>query len=148
MFRHERVPTYRPSPTNFASVGVGKAILTYLRTGVCSGETSMNDRPVREPDEIRADCARKLQPIDVSPHFQAILGCLLGDWTEPRVVEMQITPDGHLLGRCEGQIRLDTFLGAAEDLIRNIHGVAAVASLDGDETGYLVASLAEIKRRA
>ena len=33
------------------------------------------------------------------------------------------------------------------DLIRNIHGVGPVAELDGDEVGYLVAKVAEIKRR-
>jgi hypothetical protein len=35
----------------------------------------------------------------------------------------------------------------ADDLIRNIHGVASVAELDGDELGFLVAKVAEIKRR-
>ncbi len=50
---------------------------------------------------------------------RAILGCLLGeDWTSPRVVEMVVTSDGHLVGR-----------------------------LDGDEVGYLVAKVAEIKRK-
>jgi hypothetical protein len=38
-------------------------------------------------------------------------------------------------------------LGEADDLIKNIHGVASVAELDGDEVGYLVAKVAEIKRR-
>jgi len=33
------------------------------------------------------------------------------------------------------------------DLIRNIHGVAPIAELDGDEIGYLVAKVAEIKRQ-
>jgi hypothetical protein len=37
-------------------------------------------------------------------------------------------------------------LGAAADLIRNIHGVAEVAGLDGDERGYLVGRVAAIKR--
>ena len=32
-----------------------------------------------------------------------------------------------------------------EDLIKNIHGVAPVAELDGDEIGFLVAKVAEIK---
>jgi hypothetical protein len=32
-------------------------------------------------------------------------------------------------------------------LIKNIHGVASVGELDGDEVGYLVAKVAEIKRR-
>ncbi len=37
------------------------------------------------------------------------------------------------------------FLGASKDLIKNIHGVAPVAELDGDEIGFLVAKVAEIK---
>ncbi len=60
---------------------------------------------------------------------------------------MQITPDGHLIGRCEGQSSYSTFLGASEDLLRNIHGIAAVAKLDGDELGYLLGKVAEIKGR-
>jgi hypothetical protein len=35
----------------------------------------------------------------------------------------------------------------SEDLIRNIHEVAPVAELDGDELGYLLGRLAETKRR-
>jgi hypothetical protein len=34
-----------------------------------------------------------------------------------------------------------------EYFLRNIHGVAPVAELDGDEVGYLVAKVAEIKRQ-
>jgi hypothetical protein len=84
----------------------------------------------------------------VSEHFQAILGCLLGEnWTTPRLVDMVITPDGHMLGQCEGQASFSTFLGASEDLLQNIHGVAAVANLDGDELGYMLGKAAEIKRR-
>jgi hypothetical protein len=60
---------------------------------------------------------------------------------------MVITPDGHLLGRCDGEASFNAFLGASEDLLRNIHGVAPVAELDGDELGYLVAKVAEIKRQ-
>jgi hypothetical protein len=78
-----------------------------------------DDTPIREPGQIRQDCARKLIAVKVSDHFQAILGCLLAeDWTTPRLIEMVITPDGHILGRC-----------------------------DGDEVGYLVAKVAEIKRQ-
>ena len=54
---------------------------------------------------------------------------------------MVITPDGHLLGRCDGEAAFKAFLGASEDLIKNIHGVAPVADLDGDEVGYLVAKV-------
>jgi hypothetical protein len=106
------------------------------------------DLPIREPDQIRRDCARKLRAVEVSDHFQAILGCLLGeDWTTPRLAEMVVTPDGHLLGRCEGEASFRAFLGASEDLVRNIQGVAPVAELDGDEIGYLLGRVAEIKRQ-
>lgn len=103
---------------------------------------------LREPEDIRQDCARKLRAVQVSDHFQAILGCLLEeDWTTPRLVEMVITPDGHLLGRCENETSFKAFLGASEDLLRNIHGLAPVAELDGDEIGYLVGKVAETKRQ-
>lgn len=105
-------------------------------------------QPIREPNQIREAVARKLRAVQVSDHFQAILGCLLGeDWTSPRLVEMVITPDGHILGRCEGEASFKAFLGASEDLIKNIHGVAPVAELDGDEIGFLVAKVVEIKRQ-
>lgn len=106
------------------------------------------DQPIREPNQIRQDFARKLRAVQGSDHFQAILGCLLGeDWTSPRLVEMVVTSDGHLLGRSDSEAEFKAFLGEVDDLIRNIHGVAPVAELDGDETGYLVANVAEIKRR-
>lgn len=108
----------------------------------------MTDPTIREPDQIRQDCARKLRAVHVSEHFQAILGCLLGeDWTTPRLVEMVLTPDGHLLGRCEGEASSKAYLGAADDLVRNIHGVAEVAELDGDEVGYMVARGAATKKQ-
>ncbi|MCY2963791.1 MAG: hypothetical protein NT069_09130 [Planctomycetota bacterium] len=60
---------------------------------------------------------------------------------------MVITPDGHMLGRPADEPSFRAFLGAPEDLIRNIHGVAPVAKLDGDEVGLLVAKVAELKRQ-
>jgi hypothetical protein len=108
----------------------------------------MTEPTIREPEEIRRDCTRKLRAVQVSSHFQAILGCLLGeDWTTPRLLEMLISPDGHMLGRCEGQPGFSTFLGASEELLKNIHGVAKVAELDGDELGYLLGKVAEVKRQ-
>jgi hypothetical protein len=107
-----------------------------------------DNTPIREPDQIRQDCARKLRAVNVSDHSQSILGCLFDeDWSTPRLVEMVITPDGHLLGRCDGEASFKAFLGASADLLRNIHGVAPVAELDGDEIGYLVGRVAEIKRQ-
>lgn len=108
----------------------------------------MNEPEIREPEQIRVGCSRKLRAVQVSEHFQAILGCLLAeDWTTPRIVEMVITPDGHILGRCEGEPSFSAYLGASENLIRNVHGVAKVAQLDGDETGFLLARIAEVKRQ-
>lgn len=53
----------------------------------------------------------------------------------PSLVEMVTTLDGHVLGRCDGESSFKAFLGASEDLLKNIHGVARVADLDGDEVG-------------
>ena len=80
------------------------------------GRRVMAEPTIREPEESSRDCARKLRAVQVSEHFQAILGCLLGeDWPKPRLVEMFITPDGHLLGRCDGEAAFKAFLGAAVD---------------------------------
>jgi hypothetical protein len=38
-----------------------------------------DDLPIRDPDQIRRDCACKLRAVEVSDHFQAILGCLLDE---------------------------------------------------------------------
>lgn len=104
---------------------------------------------MREPHEIRKDCARKLASVEISGVFSAILGCLLGeDWATPRIKELRITPDPCLLARVDGEARFKAFLGAEADLIRNIHGVAAVPELDGDEVGYLVGRVAELKGMA
>ena len=106
-----------------------------------------DDSAIREPEQIRSDCARKVGGVQVSDHFRAILGCLLSEtWTTPTLVELVSTPDGHLLGRCAGEAASRVFLGNSEDLLRNIHGVAIVAELDGDEIGYLLGRVAKIRR--
>ena len=106
----------------------------------------MPDDLIREPEQIRADCARKLREVETSGMFTAILGCLLGeDWSTPRMEEMRITPDRCLLARVEGEAAYKAFLGAEADLIRYIHGIDEVAGQDGDEVGYLLGRIAEIK---
>lgn len=102
--------------------------------------------PLREPEQIRQDCARKLRTIETSGMFAAILACLLGeDWTDPKIEELRLTPDRCLLARPAGEASFKAFLGAEADLIRNIHGIAGTAELDGDEVGYLLGRVAEIK---
>lgn len=79
--------------------------------------------------------------------FTAILAALLGeDWTEPRIEELYITPDRHLLARTSGDVSHRQYLGVEADLIRNVHGIAEVAGLDGDELGYLLGMLSKAKR--
>src|SRR5829696_4462798 len=118
-----------------------------LRTGPTPRrESAMPDETLREPDQIRQGCARKLRAVETGDMFTAILGGLLGeDWSTPKIAEMRITPDRCLLARVEGEDTFKTFLGAEADLIRNVHGIAEVAGLDGDEVGYLLARIAEIK---
>ena len=106
----------------------------------------MADEAIREPDQIRRDCARKVRSVKTGDMFTAILGCLLGeDWSTPRIAEMRITPDRCLLARVEGETAFKAFLGAEADLIGNVHGMAKVAELDGDELGCLLGRIAEIK---
>jgi hypothetical protein len=106
----------------------------------------MTEKPIREVHEIRRDCARKLRSVETSGMFMAILAALLGKgWTMPKIEELRLSPDRCLLARVEGDVAFKVFLGAEADLIRNIHGIAAVAELDGDEVGYLLGKVAEIK---
>ena len=106
----------------------------------------MTDQHLREPEQIRRDCARKVRSVETGGMFPAILGFLLGeDWATPRIEELRITPDRCLLARLEAEATFKAFLGSEADLIRNVHGIAAVAGLDGDEVGYLLSRIAEIK---
>jgi hypothetical protein len=59
---------------------------------------------------------------------------------------MVITPDGHLLGRCEGESSFKAFMGASEDLLKNIHGVARSLNSTATRLG-MVGRVAEMKRQ-
>lgn len=86
----------------------------------------MSEQPIREPDEIRKDCARKLASVEISGMFSAILGCLLGeDWATPRIEELRITPDRCLLARVDAEASFKAFLGAEADRDRSkaVYGV-------------------------
>ena len=97
-------------------------------------------------EHTRRSCALKLRPIEKSGTFTAILGSLLDeDWTTPNIRELRITRDHRLLGRSVGEVGFKAFRCAEAGLIRNIHGVAAVAGLDGDELSYLLGKVEKIK---
>jgi hypothetical protein len=88
----------------------------------------MADQPLRDPAQIRADCARKLKPIETGDMFTAILAALLDqEWTSPKIEEVFITSDRCILARPTGEMTHKIFIGTDSDLIGNIHGVAEVA---------------------
>jgi hypothetical protein len=57
-----------------------------------------------------------------------------------------ITPDRCIFARPTGEVTHKLFIGAEADLIRNIHGIAELAGLDGDEPGYLLGKVAGARR--
>jgi hypothetical protein len=117
-----------------------------LLFGVSVGkEIKMPVPALREPWQIRHDCAAKLKRIRTSKDLTAILAWLLGETSvSSRIEQLRITSDHRLLVRMEEGVDL---VAAEMDLIRNVHGVAKAAGLDGDELGYLLAQVAKIKRR-
>jgi hypothetical protein len=93
----------------------------------------------RNPPEERV--IDKLHPdrLQTSDKFTAILGALLGqDWTTPRLVELSISSDECLLGRAEGDVGFNVFLGSAKDLLENLLGVADAAGLTPEERRWLL----------
>ncbi len=100
----------------------------------------------RIPEYLRRGCARKLQSVATSNVFRAILASLLEeDWTTPNIVELRFSRDHRLMGRSAGAAAFKAFHCVEAGLIRNLHGIAAVAELDGDEIGYLLGRVAKIK---
>jgi hypothetical protein len=107
----------------------------------------VDSNPIRDHSDIRADCARKPKPIETSGMFRALLAALLDEsWTTPKIEELLIMSDRCILARPTGEVTHKLFIGAEADLIRNIHGIAEVAGLDGDELGYLLGKVAEARR--
>jgi hypothetical protein len=106
----------------------------------------MVDGPIRDPAQIRADCARKLEPIETGGMFRALLAALLDeDWTTPRIEELFITSDRYILAWPTGEVTQRLYIGEEADLIRNVHGIAEVAGLDGDELGYLLGKAVQLQ---
>lgn len=106
----------------------------------------MLENRIRIPEFLRRACARKLKTVEMSNISRAILGSLLEeDWTTPNIVELRFSRDRRLLGRSAGAVGFKAFHCLENGLIRNIHGIATEAELDGDELGYLLGQVAKIK---
>lgn len=104
----------------------------------------MTDEPLREPNEIRRDCARKLRSVGTPGIFTSFLGYLVGeDWDTPKIEELEMLPD-RLLIRVEGDVAPKSIFGVPDDLVRLVHELGEMADLDGDEIRYLLGRVAEI----
>ena len=108
----------------------------------------MPEAAIREPEQIRQDCALKVRLFETNPSFRAILACLLGEkWTKPRIIELRLTAERTLLARVEGALTFKHFAATESDLIRSVHKIAKGAFLDGDELGYLLSEILKIKNK-
>jgi hypothetical protein len=114
--------------------------------GLTHNQDTMAEPTIREPEEIRQGCAERLRQVETTAMFKATLGCILGeDWTTPRIEELRLTRDQHLSARVAGQAVFQNFKATKTDLIYKIHEVAKLAGLDGDELGYLLGKVADLK---
>lgn len=100
----------------------------------------------RKPEQIRQDCAAKFRPLMSDDLWSAVIGYLLvEDWGEPRIEDI-IVSEGCVLARTAGQATHATFLGGRACLIRQMLCMGKALGLDGDELGYILATIARIKR--
>jgi len=106
----------------------------------------MIELPIREPEEIRQGLADKLRQIESDGQFSIALACFLASqWTTPRIEELHLTSSRSLIVRFTGEAEFKEYKGTRVNLIREIHAVAKAADLDGDELGYLLGKVAELK---
>jgi len=84
--------------------------------------------------------------IDADGEFSAALACFLASqWTTPRIEELHLTSSRSLIVRFSGDAEFTEYKGTRADLIRKIHAVARTADLDGDELGYLLGKVADLR---
>jgi hypothetical protein len=75
---------------------------------------------------------------NMSPQMAAMLGFLLGRaYTTPALAELVVTPDGHVLGRAEGDSGPLVYLAAEADLRANLRRLGMAAGLDAGEWAEL-----------
>jgi hypothetical protein len=87
----------------------------------------MTEHPLREPNQIRADCDRKLKTIETGGMFAALLAALLDeDWTTPRIEELFITSGRFILARTASEPTHKLLVREEADVIRNMYGIAKV----------------------
>jgi len=79
----------------------------------------------------------KLHPArftQMSGKMAAIVGCILTHrFTDPQIVELNVSSDRFVLARTEGDIGFNEFIGSFDDLKRNWDNLLEVADLTADE---------------
>ena len=107
----------------------------------------MEETTIREPDQIRQDCAKKLLAVIRGTQIRAVLGYFFDEvLTIPSIVDVRLTSEGRIVARVQGKPDFCADLSSKQDLICCLHRHARMAALDGDELGYLLAQVAKIKR--
>jgi len=80
---------------------------------------------------------RKLYPgrfSAMSSKMSALLGYILDQhWTDPQIIGLSVTADGHLLGMREGDIGYNEYIGTAAEFRSNLSRLAVAADLTGEE---------------
>jgi hypothetical protein len=85
----------------------------------------------------------------MSGKMAAIVGCILGvQYTNPQLVELCITADDYVLGRREGDCGMNEWIGAGDDLRRNLDRLIEAAELTPEEITYLARRVNATVRRA
>jgi len=106
----------------------------------------MNQPPIRLHEEIRRSLTDKLGRIKADGDFSVALAFSLASHsTMPLIEELYLNSDRHLVVRFTGEAEKRVYGGTKLDLISGIHAVAKEANLDGDELGYLLGKVAELK---
>ena len=76
---------------------------------------------------------------NISLHMAAVMGYLLDQpYTEPAIVELQMTPDDAVIGRTSDQIK-SFYLGEGADLRANLRRLGMAAGLDDEEWAAFLA---------
>lgn len=108
----------------------------------------MENKPIREPEELRQSCIKKIRPHVELEVQQAAIAYLLGDkWTERGFIELALDWDGDVLGRREDEKDFHEELCSLEDFGSYVIYRAKLAGLDGDEQGYLLGRAVTVKRK-
>lgn len=131
---------------------LGKRILFVELPADCQKLVLRDYREIWRLPDPHESLVQKLHPrrfTAMSPKMGSIVGYILGqDWVTPQVNSLVVTSDGFVLAQVKGDIGLNHFIGAEEDLQRNWKELLHVADLGEDEHALAEKLFAEKVRHA